>query len=295
MSDSNTFNLKCDSNKIKVVCSSSSCQSSYVPPATAADTPPTGAYNVKAPAASCTKFTSKEVQDFLNIHNKMRCAVGAPPVHWDSALECQAQKTQDEIGAFKHSDAYSKPIKSGENLATGKSPMDAAWMWFTEYLQSTDYANGGETGHYSAMSWKGVKTIGCGVGMSGKGVVRCQYHGSPLPNMAGSYSANLDPFYGKPSSFSQCGLTAAEVKAKATLYKGWGILSPTGEMASNIGLYSVTDAVWANASPTTFFSACAFIGAASMVTIAVVVRRRRSLAQGDMELLAVEAVEDGLE
>jgi len=292
-----TYHLKCDSNPIDVVCSSSSCTSSYVPAKTAGDTPPPGKFDIKAPASSCSKFSSEQVQAFLNIHNKMRCAVGAPPVHWDRKLECQAQHTQDKIGAFKHSDSYSMKIAAGENLATGKSPENAAWMWFTEYLQSTDYAHGGETGHYSAMSWKGVTKIGCGVGdgSDGKGVVRCQYHGSPLPNMAGSYGTNLDTFYGEASSFKKCGMTAGEVKGKASLYKKWGILRPTGKMASNIGLYSVTDEIWSNTSPTAFFSACAFIGAAAMVTVAVVVRRRRSLAQEDRELLAVEAVEDGLE
>lgn len=299
-----TFHLTCDSNKIDVVCLGnpfSSCMSSYKPPAVASDTPPPGRYAKTAKKGSCSGFSAAEIQVFLDIHNKMRCAVGAPPVVWDGALECQAQRTQNRIGTngMHHSDSYSMSIPAGENLATGTSPLNAAWMWFTEYLQSTDYAHGGETGHYSAMSWKSVKKIGCGVGKTGKGIVRCQYAGTSKatgPNMGGQYSNNLSPFYGNPSDFKKCGLTAGEVKGKASLYKKWGILSPQGRMARNIGMYSVTDALWSNALPTGFFSACAFMGAAAMVTIGVALRRRRSPAacQDDKELLSVEAAE-GLE
>lgn len=297
-SSSAGIDLTCDNNKIHITCTSSRCTSSYAPPASAGDTPPPGKYNVKAPARKCTHFSSKQVQDFLNIHNKMRCAVGAEPVHWDSDLECQAQQQQDKINKFQHSHCYQLPIEAGENIATGKSPESAAWMWFTEYLQSTDYAHGGETGHFSAMSWASVKTIGCGVGdgSNGRGVVRCQYASGSgtAPNMGGAYGNNLKKFVGTPAEFKRCGLTANEVKAKAALFRKWGILRPTGVMASNIGLYEENDSMWSNASPMAL-SAFAFIGAMSMVTIAVAVRRMRRPVQEDRELLAVEASEEGLE
>jgi len=286
-----TYHLTCDSNKIKVVCHGrpfTKCESAYKPPAVSSDTPPSGHYNVKA-TASGSGFTQKEVQTFLNIHNKMRCAVGAPPVKWDGALQRQAQAAQDKIGKFAHSDCYKLPIHAGENIATGTNVLNAAWMWFTEYLQSTDYEHGGETGHFSAMSWKGVTRIGCGVGRTGDGVIRCQYAGSPLPNMGGSYDSNLDKFYGNPADFKKCGLTAAEVKAKASLFVKWGILHPKGRMANNLGLYSVTKAIWANASPAAFYGACAFMGATAMVTVGVAIRRMRSTTPTQEDFLLVEA------
>jgi len=300
-----TFHLTCDSNKIDVVCRGnpfSSCMSTYKPPAVASDSPPPGSYAKTVGNRGCTRFSAAETQVFLDIHNKMRCAVGAPAVVWDGALACQAQKTQDRIGTngMHHSKSYEMPIPAGENLATGTSPLNAAWMWFTEYLETTNYASG-KTGHYNAMSWKSVEKIGCGVGKSGKGIVRCQYAGTSkatAPNFGGQkeYRANLSPFHGSPSDFTKCGLTVSEVKGKASLYKKWGILRPRGTMARNIGMYSVTDAIWSNASPTAFFSACAFMGAAAMVTIGVALRRSRSPAasQDDRELLSVEAAE-GLE
>merc|ERR1719210_2868223 len=69
--------------------------------------------------------------------------------------------------------------RCGENLATGKEVAASAWMWFTEYLQGNhDFASfNHDIGHFQAMVWKSVKTIGCGVGPhdGGDGVVRCQY------------------------------------------------------------------------------------------------------------------------
>lgn len=247
-------------------------------------------------------FSAAEVQGFLDIHNKMRCAVGVPPVTWDKALECQAQATENKIAAFSHSHSYDMAIPAGENLATGKEFAAAAWMWFTEYLQSGgDYsAFSHHTGHYTAMAWKSVTTIGCGVGPhdGGKGVIRCMYSGgskSAAPNMGGAFSANLPAWTGDDATFKSCGMTAAEVKAKAELFTKWGILHPSGAEASNIGLYDTENLSMLNASPTAFISACAFIGAIAMVTAGVVMRRRSrivtSTTQDDKELLSVEEAE----
>merc|ERR1719174_2656442 len=71
-----------------------------------------------AKLGSCTGLTQQEAQEMLDLHNKVRCAVGTPPIQWNPALQCQAQRTQDQIGAFSHSDCYSLPIEAGENLAT---------------------------------------------------------------------------------------------------------------------------------------------------------------------------------
>jgi len=292
-----SYHLTCNNNKITVKCHGNpftSCESDYSPPATISDSPPTGDYNKVASAGDCGGLTQAEVQEFLNIHNKMRCAVGAPPVEWDAALQCQAQRAQNRIGQFKHSDCYNLPIKAGENIATGTNVATAAWMWFLEYLQSTDYENGGETGHFSAMSWKGVHKIGCGIGRNGKGVIRCQYVGEPLPNMAGSYDSNLDPFYGIPADFAKCNMPIAEVKSQAKMQQSWNILNPSGQMASNLGLYSITDSIWPHASSMAFFSACAFLGTAAMVSLGVAMRRWNGKARdvNTEEHLELASIED---
>jgi len=225
-------------------------------------------------------------------------------------LECQAQDTEAKIAAFSHSHSYDLPISCGENLATGKEVAAATWMWFTEYLQGNhNFAKfSHHTGHFSAMVWKSVKTIGCGVGPrdGGKGVVRCMYASGSgtAPNMGGAFGANMpNAFRGTPADFKKCGLTAAEVKAKAQLFSKWGILHPSGIEASNIGLSELPEDLDTDStdytesesfthtptvsSSTAMFSAGAFFGAMAFVTIGFVMRRSRSAApiQDDEELL----------
>ena len=70
-------------------------------------------------------------------------------------------------------------------------------------------------------------------------------------------------------------------------------------MSGNLGLYSMTDAIWSHASSAPFLAACAFVVAVAMVSLGVAVRRFRSTtrtiaAQSDPELLACEEA-DGLE
>jgi hypothetical protein len=238
------------------------------------------------------------VQDILNLHNKMRCAVGSSPVSWDADLECQSQKTQDQIQAYEHSDSYNLDMSVGENLATGEDAQTAGWMWFTEYLQSGgNYAAfSHSTGHYTALVWESVKTIGCGIGRDdgSQGVIRCQYSGgskSNAPNMGGGYVDNVpQDFEGQAGDFEKCGMSAEEVKAKASLFQNWGILTPSGTEAENIGLFS-TGSAFSNASPVAFLSACAFAGTMAMLTIGLVLRRRSSLAAPQGEVGPLDAGE----
>jgi uncharacterized protein YkwD len=297
-----TFKLTCDANKIEVVCDGTVCSSDYEVPESASDEPPTGDYNKEVRARadeSCrADFTDAEVQEILSMHNKMRCAVGASPVSWDADLECQSQKTQDQIQAFEHSESYDMDISAGENLATGEDGETAVWMWFTEYLQSGgEYSTSSyKIGHYTAMVWESVNTIGCGIGRDdgSQGVIRCQYSGgskSNAPNMGGGYVDNVpQDFEGQAGDFEKCGMSAEEVKTKASLFKSWGILTPSGTEAANIGLFSTGSAL-PNASPVAFLSACAFAGTMAMLSIGFVLRRRSSLAAPQGEIGPLDAGE----
>jgi hypothetical protein len=171
----------------------------------------------------------------LDLHNKFRCAVGVPPIQWDGALQCQAQATQNTIGAFSHSKSYDLSISAGENLATGTSVSMASWMWFTEYTQADCTKQNGKCGHYTAMVWKGSTHLGCGIQRDGGGVIRCQYAASP-PNYGGQYSANVPKFLGEASKFQKCGLTIDETKQNVEKFKGWGILQPIAPYASSLGI-----------------------------------------------------------
>lgn len=83
-------------------------------------------------------------------------------------------------------------------------------------------------------------------------------------------------------------MTADEVKAKASMFKKWGILSPSGAEAAAIGLFAMEDvSVPRHQQVTSQLSACLFIGAIAMVAIGVVMRRksRRATPQDDEEPL----------
>jgi len=200
--------------------------------------PPSPGSSEKATSANCGSegFTQAEAQEMLDWHNKFRCAVGNPPIEWNGALQCQAQETQNKIGAFSHSNSYSLDISSGENLATGTSVSMAAWMWFTEYTQADCSAGHDKCGHYTAMVWKSSTQLGCGIQRDGGGgVIRCQYAASP-PNYADQYSSNVPKFEGEESKFQKCGLTIEETKQKVEQFKGWGILHPIAPYDSSLGI-----------------------------------------------------------
>jgi hypothetical protein len=181
-------------------------------------------------------LTQAEAQEMLDLHNKFRCAVGNPPIEWDGALQCQAQETQNKIGAFSHSNSYKLAISAGENLATGTSVKTASWMWFTEYTQADcTQGQGSKCGHYTAMVWKKSTHLGCGIQKDGRGVIRCQYAASP-PNYGGQYAANVPEFKGEASKLEKCGLTIAEVKQHVEQFKGWGILNPVSPYSDSLGL-----------------------------------------------------------
>lgn len=222
----------------------------------------------------------------LDLHNKYRCAVGTPPLKWNGALQCQAQRTQNNIRAFSHSKSYRMSISAGENLATGSDVATAAWMWFTEYTQSSG------TGHYTAMVWKDTTEVGCGMGQN---VIRCQYAKS-APNMQGAYGANVPKFKGEKSKFSKCGISISEVRKRVKKFKSWGILKPEYALSASLGLYEEGAVSPGRATASLFLPAAAgALSAAAMVAAAVVARRRwwRSTATPASLLVEADGVDEG--
>jgi len=251
-----------------------------------------------AKLGSCTGLTQQEAQEMLDLHNKVRCAVGTPPIQWNPALQCQAQRTQDQIGAFSHSDCYSLPIEAGENLATGTDISTAVWMWFTEYMQP------GSQGHYTAMVWKATTQVGCGIqrGGSGGGVIRCQYaHTAPNFGYDDAYAENVPKFKGELDKLAKCGIDKDMLRAEAKKYQGWGILSPDAALSASLGLFEEHKDgafAWApDTSPT--LGALAFIGSLAFAAVGLAWRRRSTTMEyASMPLestIAVEMQEAGLE
>jgi len=250
------------------------------------------------------KFSRKNAQMMLDYTNKMRCVSGAPPIEWDSALECQAQGQQNKIGGFVHAHSYSLPIKSGENLATGTSPVNAAWMWFTEFLESTDYASMC-CGHFSAMDWRSVEKVGCGLQTSGKGVIRCEYAGANArstarnaPNFGGKsqWAKEIPTFTPSKSDFTKCNLPVGELTSAVKMFKQWGILHVNSRIGGPLGarLYSdeevgfvMTPGGWSMAA----LFACVCAG---MLVTGVVLVVRRNRGQNSRGLAATPQDEEQL-
>jgi len=149
------------------------------------------------PAASVFgyKFGSKTgPEGWVEDHNYFRCRHGAEPVTWDADLAVKAQNWANHLaangGGLVHSDSYNIWPYSGENLAVGHGVFNcngvrgeygqacAAWNWYNEYNQfhrcQGNWINvpSHDLGHYTAMVWKGIRSIGCG---SAQGVFVCHY------------------------------------------------------------------------------------------------------------------------
>jgi len=106
-------------------------------------------------------------QDFVDLHNSARAAVGVGPVSWDDAVAAYAQNYADQrIGDCQlvHSGG-----PYGENLFWGSgrdySAADAVNAWVAE-KQYYDYdsntcASGEVCGHYTQVVWANSVNIGC--------------------------------------------------------------------------------------------------------------------------------------
>jgi len=153
---------------------------------------------------------------WLTAHNKYRCMHGVPNLSWSSAVAAKAQEWANR-GVYEHSSPYqlAPPAgPSGENIASGYgSAAQAIDGWYNEVSACAGHFPGCEgasktVGHFTAMTWKGVKELGCGQGTAnGRPFYVCHYKaGNSLscdtPNMQGCYPANV---FAPSRSASACG------------------------------------------------------------------------------------------
>lgn len=195
-------------------------------------TAPSFPANFPTVPANCTVaggYTQAEAQQMLNYHNALRSCVGSPLIQWSCDLQKQAQSSHADC-KFDHADSYELPLKSGENLASTDDAAQSALMWFSEVYDCPAAGCDFNSGHYTAMVWKGVTTIGCGK-CAGK-LTACQYYGASSTNMdnttpnmgdANNYKANV-PIFGKDwSKCTQYGIDQTVAKESMANYKQWGI------------------------------------------------------------------------
>ncbi|HYJ52630.1 MAG TPA: CAP domain-containing protein [Allosphingosinicella sp.] len=120
-------------------------------------------------------------ESLLAIHNRERAEVGVPPLVWDSRLAAAAASYVPELvdlGDLEHSDEAMNG-ETGENLAMGTdgdySPEELADLWVEErsafvpgvFPNVSRTGDWSEVGHYTAMVWRGTRSVGCAVGAGG--------------------------------------------------------------------------------------------------------------------------------
>jgi len=151
-----------------------------------------------------------EQSDWLWWTNQFRCLTGADPVSWSNDLAWSAQHTAN-AGRMQHSNAYddSPPNgPAGENLAQGHPNIASAVTdWYDEYHQCVwPGCEGGMSGHFTAMVWRGATSMGCGVNWNAGPLYVCRYKGGDhldcsTPNILGCYNDQV----GQPSrQWNEC-------------------------------------------------------------------------------------------
>jgi hypothetical protein len=156
------------------------------------------------PALPETQLASQsEINQWLSATNADRAKHGAAPVTWSNELATYAQNWANR-GQFAHSNCYGN-VKAGENLAAGyRTITQAVAGWYGEVKDCIwpgcqSGKGGAAVGHFTAMVWKGVKEIGCGInptGWNGMPMYVCEYRGTKTlscdtPNMGGCYNNNV--------------------------------------------------------------------------------------------------------
>jgi len=145
--------------------------------------------------------------EWVQLHNEKRALHGACPVVWNADVAAGMQEWVNGLTNLQHDDSYGlAPPQgpAGENLAWSSGQLGAAGsvrMWYDEVndcltLPGCEHGtNGAATGHFTAMVWQGVQSIGCAISSNGN-FAGCRYwSGDHLSgdtaNMGGQYLNNV--------------------------------------------------------------------------------------------------------
>ncbi len=161
---------------------------------------------LSAPQSATAAFqavTSREAEELVRYHNKVRDEVGVGPVEWSPALARFAQEWADEVartGRIGHRPGEGEfAQRYGENIAWGSGGgfdvLTGARSWYEEkksYTPGTpiprDFRDF-KAGHYTQMVWEDTTEIGAGKAViqagdrKGSLLVVCNYN--PRGNMIG--------------------------------------------------------------------------------------------------------------
>lgn len=152
------------------------------------------AQNPAVPAITGSKVPQAQAQAALDLHNKVRAAVGAPPLQWSPALAAVAQRWAEHLARENNCELeHTQNNNYGENLFAGSGPpftaLDAAQGWYSEIkqykLRAVTGTNFHSTGHYTQMVWSTTARVGMGQAScpGGGTVIAAEY--DPAGNIIG--------------------------------------------------------------------------------------------------------------
>lgn len=127
---------------------------------------------------------NQDMKDVLDLHNRERAAVKAPPLTWSDSLAAEAQSWANHLGTLgvicspQGSSVVCNPSPphgaNNENMAFGavfpadvggnRKPVVLAEWWVSYEKPKFDAGQRGccGIGHYTAMIWKSTRELGCG-------------------------------------------------------------------------------------------------------------------------------------
>ena len=128
-----------------------------------------------AQSQSQSRLDATSQNTILDVHNRMRAAVGVPPLTWSDSVAAGAQYWADYMlstGVYKHS-SPEQLNGQGENMVAGMGAnyplLDMIHGWVNEEqnyhgqpIEGTLGAPDATYGHYTQMVWNGTTEIGCG-------------------------------------------------------------------------------------------------------------------------------------
>jgi pathogenesis-related protein 1 len=142
--------------------------------------------------APCAAQNSAE--DFVNLHNVAREAVGVGPVSWDDNVAAFAQSWAAQLAGncrLVHSSGsgYGENLYWGSNADFTAANAVRSWVsenqWYDHGSNSCSAPVGKSCGHYTQVVWRASTKIGCArvVCNNGATIISCNY--SPQGNFNG--------------------------------------------------------------------------------------------------------------
>jgi hypothetical protein len=150
-------------------------------------------------------ISAQDTNSWLRNTNLYRCMHNVSNVTWSVPAAISAQTYADSLTSLKHSNSYKEAPPAGpagENLAMGypdiKSVVEA---WYNEVKCCGSFPGCSNptcvSGHFTALIWKGVTEIGCGINTRLK-IYVCRYRSGDIlsantANMVGYYKSMVFP------------------------------------------------------------------------------------------------------